>query len=208
MTTFRSWLSRVLAHGESVLDEPPHLVPAERPAVLDELRSAFERHALDVAGPPIPFDPEVAAMAATALARACWLLVGDPEDGQIAIGLATEPSSPAAHLSADVTLRFLPAVYRRARLREPDGALASEVDRLLRRWSLSGVLADLDGEPATPPEFGGHDGLQLLYAERLVVTGRAGWLPQAGPAREWVERVFFERGKPLPASPAKETAGV
>jgi len=68
----------------------------------------------------------------------------------------------------------------------------------------SGVLADLDGTPATPPEFGGHPGLQLLYAERLAETGRAGWVPATGPAREWVERVYQERGKLMPAVSKEE----
>ena len=53
---------------------------------------------------------------------------------------------------------------------------------------------------AAPPTFGGHPGLQLLYAERLAGVGRPGWVPPSGPAREWVERVHSERGRPLPAA--------
>src|SRR5438477_435299 len=83
----------------------------------------------------------------------------------------------------------LTAAHRRATLRDPGVTLAAELERVFRAWPLSGVLADLDAEPTTDPAFGGHPGLQLLYAERLVRTGRPGWVPKAGPAREWVERV-------------------
>jgi hypothetical protein len=201
---FRDWLARVLADGASVQDAPPHLPPAERPAVLAALRAAFDRHALDVAGPPVAFDPAAALGAAVVLARACWLLVAGEAGEHVALDAGAEPATPAAHLSADVTLRLLPAVYRRAHVRAPDGELVAALDRLFRAWPLSGVLADLGGEPTTAPEFGGHPGLQLLYAERLVETGRVGWVPPPGAAREWAERVHQERGKPLPAPPPQE----
>lgn len=203
MPPFRDWLARVLADGESVQDEPPSIPPAERPAVLADLRAAFERHALDVAGPPVPFDPDAAAGAALVLARACWQLVGGAPE-PLTVGV--EPISASAHLSTDVCLRFLPAVLRRARVHAPGGEPATALDRLLRAWPLSGVSADLDGVPTTPPEFAGHPGLQLMYAERWVATARPGWAPPPGPARDRAERVFAERGRPLPA-PAPAAGG-
>jgi len=201
MPPFRDWLARVLADGESVQESPPVLHPAERPAVTADLRAAFDRHALDVAGPPVAFDAGAAVGAAVVLARACWQLVGgDPEP----LDVGTPPATAAAHLSADVTLRFLAVVQRRARTRAADGEPAAALDRLLRAWPLSGVLADLDGEPTTPPDFDGHAGLQLLYAERLVATGRAGWVPRDGPARARAERAFADRGRPLPEDRARD----
>lgn len=202
MTDFRDWLDRVLDYGESVQDSPPAFSGRERPAVVEVLRSAFARHALDVAGPPVQFEADVALKAAEVLARACWALVATEP---VVVELAAEPSSPSAHLSADVTLRLLPGVYRRARAGDPAGELTAAIDRVLRRWPLSGVLADLDGEPTTPPDFGGHPGLQLLYAERHAGTGRPGWVPAGGPAREWAERVYSERGRPLPTPLDEDT---
>ncbi|VTR95016.1 Uncharacterized protein OS=Singulisphaera acidiphila (strain ATCC BAA-1392 / DSM 18658 / VKM B-2454 / MOB10) GN=Sinac_2121 PE=4 SV=1 [Gemmata massiliana] len=205
MRPFHDWLDRVLDSGESVQDAPPHLAPAERTAVEARLRSAFDLHALDVAGPPVAFDPDTALRAATILARACWLLVGTEENESVALTLPPT-EAPAANLSADVTLRFMPAVYRRARARDPDSPLVTELDRLLRAWPLSGVLADLDGAPTPPLDFGGHTGLQLLYAERLVATDRPGWIPPNGPARAWAERIFAERGTQLPVELPKGDA--
>jgi hypothetical protein len=201
MPPFPEWLSRVLASGESVQEDPPALAPAERPRVVELLRDAFESHALDIAGPPIAFDPDVALAAAVALSGACWRLVGD---APTPVRFDAKPVSPSAHLSADVTLRFLTAVYRRARLRDPESEHTRELETLLRAWPLSGVLADLEQPPTTPTDFHGHTGLQLLFAERLFTTGRPSWVPESGEAREWAERVYLERGKPLPAPPPKE----
>lgn len=201
MPAFRDWLAHVLADGKSVQEEPPTLPEVERAGVVSELRTAFDRHSLDVAGPPVAFDAAAAFDAAVVLARACWQLVGGDAEP---LDMGAKPHSAAAHLSGDVTLRFLPVVYRRARARRAEGELAAALDRLLRAWPLSGVLADLDGEPTTPPDFDDHTGLQLLYAERLVGTARAGWVPRSGPARDRAERVFADHGRPLPEVPARE----
>ena len=201
MNRFRDWLSGLLLHGESVLEAPPVVDPD----AIEDLRAAFERIALDVAGPTISFDGPSALAAAEDVANACWRLVNGAEEPGLKLA-EREPATPAAHLSADVTLRYLPAVWKRAKARGAEQPLAIEQDRVLRKWPLSGVLADLDGEPVSPLEFGGHLGLQMLYAERYVTTRRTGWLPPAGASREWVERIFHERrlAVPSPAPPAEE----
>lgn len=204
MTPFPRWLAAVLDRGESVQDGPPELPARDRPAVLDALRAAFDQHALDVAGPAVPFDPAAAERAALTLARACWRLVRDPDGPPLPLDPGPEPATPAAHLSADLGLWLLPAVLRRARLRGDADPLAGEVEAVLRAWPLSGVLADLDGWPAKPPDFAGHPGLQSLYAERLADHPRAGWVPPPGPARDRVDRAFAERGRPVPLPPPED----
>lgn len=201
MPSFRDWLAHVLTDGKSVQAEPPTLSDAERTAVVADLRAAFERHALDVAGPPVAFDPITAVGAAVVVARACWQLVGGDAE---ALDVGAKPNTASAHLTADLTLRFLPVVHRRARARRAEGELTLALERLLRAWPLSGVFADLDGEPTTPPDFDDHPGLQLLYAERLVGTARAGWVPRSGSARARAERVFADHGRPLREVPARE----
>jgi hypothetical protein len=201
MPTFPEWLDRLLADGEAVMGGPPVCRPTEEPVALTVLRRAYAAHALDMAGPPVPFDPAAALAAAEEVAWACWRLVSGEEGRGRLLG---EPATPAAHLSADLTLRLLPTVHRRARLRAEDDPLALELAALLRRLPLSGVLADLTGPPIGPLDFGGHPGLQLLFAERLVGHERAGWLPPAGPDRERVKLVYRERGRPLPVAPQPE----
>jgi hypothetical protein len=195
MSPFADFLQRVLDEGEAVFLEPPTGDgDADARSVLGR---AFADHALDVAGPPIAFDPAAALAAARVLADACWHLVA-AADTAVALAPVGKPRTPAAHLSADVILRFLPTVYRRAAARANDDPLGAELATILRRWPLSGVLADLPGAPAGGLEFGGHPGLQLLYAERLIDHEQAGWLPTAGPARERVDLVYRGRGRPVP----------
>ena len=191
------WLAEVLATGESITDSPPDLA-ADRTAVLGTLRHAFNRHALDIAGPAIPLDADAALLGAQLLAVSCWRQASGDDAPPLPV---REPDSPAAHLSSDVCIRLLPGVYRRA---VASGTpLAAELEAILRCWPLAGVLADLDGSPKIAPDFGGHFGLQLLYAERLTRAPRRGWLPPAGPGFELAERVFAEQNLTLP-SPAPD----
>jgi hypothetical protein len=76
----------------------------------------------------------------------------------------------------------------------PDDPLAGLLANLLRQWPLSGVLSDVSEAPLTLPEFGGHPGLLLLYAERLARSEKPAWMP-GGKGREYVELVFHGLGK-------------
>jgi hypothetical protein len=202
-SAFTTWLERLLARGESVQTEPP---PTVLPAAAREpLSEAYRGFALDIAGPVIPFHADAAVRSALILAHHCWA-VASGDNAATGFASGREPSSAAEHLSSDLMLRFFPMVYRRALARAARSELVAEQEALLRAWPLSGVLADLDGEPSTPPTFD-HPGLALLYAERLVAKPRPGWIPAAGLARDWVERIFHERGKPLPACIPQEAIG-
>ena len=189
--TLHDWLTRVLARGESVLAGPPTL--DDRPRVAATLRDAYAVHALDVAGPPLAFDERAAVWAADVLAAACWA-VASGEDVRLP---DREPATPAEHLSADLLLRFLPGVATRAKARGLS-RLGDRLADLFRRWPLSGVLAGLADGPVGPVEFGGHPGLQLLYAERQVEAGQPAWVPSEGMALQRLEQVYRERGRPLP----------
>jgi hypothetical protein len=154
-----------------------------------------------IAGPPVDFDAETAVTAAGWMWSACWFLVSRDEDPRLVESTLTPPAppmTPAAHLAADLTLRFLPGVYRRAFAVAADDVLTRSLSRLLRLWPLSGVLAEVTEAPLTAPEFDGHPGLALLYAERLADHFKPAWIPVSGRAREYVELVFAERGMRLP----------
>ncbi len=197
MSTFRDWLTQVLTDGQSVQDEPPALDAKERAAVCATLRRAYVQRALDIAGTPLQFDEAVAVWAVQVLAASCWELASGSDD-VTGPAIAREPDRLAAHLSADVSLRFLPAVLARARARGGMDCLVERVTAILRRWPLSGVLAGLAEAPLGSLEFDGHVGLQMLYAERQVDTGQVAWLPDDGNTLQWIEKVYHERGKLLP----------
>jgi hypothetical protein len=199
MPTLCSFLQDLVWNGEVRFRErPPARTPAnERTEALDLLEQAYHVHRLEVAGPPLAFDRDLALQAGEMVRQACWFLVdrSEPETG-IARHLSPLPlpNSPAQHLSADLVLRFVPAIHRRARARSTDDVLTRFLADTLQSWPLSGVLSDVQEAPRAPPDFSGHAGLCLLYAERLARNTKRNWLP--GPdGMEVVELVWKEEGR-------------
>ena len=118
-----------------------------------------------MAGPSISFDPQVACAAAELLRQSCWALVNHgvrATDLERRLKMPCAPEQPSHHLSADLTLRYLPQLLRRARGLDPSDPLVGMLERLLRGWPLSGVLSDVDEGPLVPLDFCGHPGLLLL----------------------------------------------
>lgn len=203
MASLVDFLHDLLSDGRAVLRGRPFDPVDDRAGASAVLESAFADHRLDVAGLPIAFDGP-SAMAAAGLVRlACWFLVSRSEpvdelDRRLAI--PRPPRTASEHLSADLTFRFLPQIHRRARALAPGDRLPAILADVLRAWPLSGVLSDVEDGPAGSADlaFGGHPGLQLLYAERLARHEKPAWMPD-GPAMEQVERVFLGLGRPRPS---------
>jgi hypothetical protein len=192
----RVFFDHLFATGEARLAERPD--GDGRREVLAVLRRAFAEYRLDVAGPLIELDEEAAAAAALFMARACWFAVSRDEPAEQVAHLLkplAEPKTPAGHLSVDLTLRYLATVYRRVHSQSPDDVLTTRLAETLRRCPLTGVLSDVEDGPTGDLTFGGHRGLELLYAERLAANYRPAWLPPAGRTREAVELVYQERGE-------------
>jgi hypothetical protein len=190
-------LQRLFDDGTVVLRERPRLAAGERREALSVLERTHAAFRLDVAGAPLDFDAGTALAAAELLGHACWFLVNHaepPAELEKRLVLPVRPVTAAQHLSADLVLRYLPQVHRRARALAPDDRLAALLAGVLRQWPLSGVLADVEEGPLTPPAFGEHPGLQLLYAERLARNEKPAWVP-AGRGREYLEMVLAGLGK-------------
>jgi MoxR-vWA-beta-propeller ternary system domain bpX4 len=205
MAGFAEFLKRLLTEGAAVLRDRPSFDAQERSQATAVLERAYANARLHVAGPLLDFDAPTALAAAEVVWLAGWfLLVRNEESDEVEKGLRLpEPTRhPGRHLSADLTLRYLPQIYQRARSIAADDVLTHGLARILQQWPLSGVLAALDDGPTTPLDALNHPGLFLLYAERLAehaspaALARCGsdWTPRQGLAREWVERVFAERG--------------
>jgi metal-sulfur cluster biosynthetic enzyme len=199
MSALTLFLDRLLTTGEARLTGRPE--PDDRRDTDEILRRAFAEYRLNVAGPLIEFDPDAAHAAALFTARACWFAVSreePPEQVTTLLPTISEPMAPAAHLSIDLTLRYAVTVYRRVRAQNAEDVLAIRLADTFRRCPLTGVLSDAAEAPTGGLVFGGHAGLELLYAERLAANFRAAWLPAAGRLRERVELVFQQLGKRLP----------
>jgi hypothetical protein len=200
MASFVEFVRRLLTDGSVVLHHRPTVEAAERAEARVLLADAYDDYRLDVAGPPLPFDAATALGMAERLWLACWSLLRrdePPEAVERALALPPPPASAAQHLSADLVLRFLPQVHRRARALDAADGLTRRLTELLRDWPLSGVLSEVEEGPRTAPEFDGHPGLLLLYAERLAGRPRPAWVP-SGPALPYVELAFAERNLPAP----------
>ncbi|HWE40629.1 MAG TPA: hypothetical protein VG406_29050 [Isosphaeraceae bacterium] len=191
MDTLADFLERLLGEGRVVFRARPEPRPEDAGRAASVLGRAFEAVRLDLAGPPIPFDPAAAVAAGELLRRACWALVSHEErveDLARALTMPMAPETPSRHLSADLALRYLPHVHRRARAIDPGDPLRGLLEDVFRRWPLSGVLAEVVDRPLTPPDTLGHPGLWLLFAERLAAHDRPNWRP-AGRAAEFAELV-------------------
>ena len=198
MASMAEFVRGVFEEGRVVHRGPPFGPIEDRPEAIAALAEAFAVHRLDVAGPAIDFDAASALAAAGLLRRSSWFLLSRAEPGGVMdreLKLPPPPRTAAEHLSADLMLRFLPTIHRRARAFAPGDALAGILAEALRRWPLSGVLSDLEDGPEEVGDLGGHPGLALLYAERLAEDERPGWKPRAGAMMDQVERVLKGLGR-------------
>jgi hypothetical protein len=194
MDAFEAFVTRLLHEGSIVFQarpEPPEEGVARGARALAE---AYEVYRLDVAGSPPPFRAEVACAAAEVVRQASWAVVNRDErvtDLERKVAFGRVPEEPGDHLSADLVLRFLPQVYRRAKAIDSSDPLVAMLAKILRDWPLSGVLADIESPPAHPEalDFGGHPGLMLLYAERLADHDRPAWRPKPGKALDYFDLV-------------------
>jgi hypothetical protein len=206
---FDEFLTRLFDEGKIIFRTAPRDRPSASAVAV--LTAAFEAYRLAVAGPRIAFDPEIALAATELVRQASWALVNRDErmtDLVKRLKMPVSPLTPSQHLSADLTMRYLPQVLRRARGLDPSDPLVAQLSNILRTWPLSGVLSDGAEGPLVPLEFGGHPGLMLLYAERLIGNDRAFWRPvQRGPSWDYYELVLEERGQPIRAADGNEVHG-
>jgi len=199
MTSFHEFLTQLLSEGRVVFRSAKG--PQDRPLPEDIalLEKAYDSHRLSVAGAMIPFDPAVAYSAAELIRQASWAIVNHADgitDLKKRLKMPIEPKTATHHLSADLTLRYLPQILNRARGLDPTDRLIGILEDLLRRWPFSGVLSDVAAGPVGSLEFDGHAGLLLLYAERLAANDHEAWRP-ARPSLGWdyYELVMDERGR-------------
>jgi hypothetical protein len=209
MAAFPDFLAQLLEHGTITFRSPK--APNDRPSVRDVavLAEAFESVALSVAGPPIAFDGRLACAAADLVRQSSWALVNRDDrlaDLKKRLVMPGRPTTPPHHLSADLMLRYLPQIVKRARGLDGSDPLVGLLAQVLRRWPLSGVLSDLDEGPLAPLDLGGHPGLLMLYAERLVANDRPAWRPdRSSPAWECYELVLQEQSQPAKSNATSST---
>jgi hypothetical protein len=195
------FLAKLWDQGEVVFEAAPQSPAPDREVASQLLAAAFADHGLEIAGPAIAFDSATALAAADFVHLACWFLLhrdSSAEEVRSRLSLPRRPANPAEHLSADLTLRYLPQLQRRARVLAADDILTTLLTQVLRDWPLAGVASDLEEPPTVPVDFSGHRGLELLYAERYARHPRENWRP-AGRIAEAIELVSIPGRRKNPA---------
>lgn len=150
-----------------------HLTPfteADLAAATECLGRQHAAEALHLAYQAPAFEPEAAGWAATLLYRSAQLtFLRDYDEAAVAEHLAGWPgvATPEASYSADLTLRYLPALLAQARHLAPADALVSRLQALAQQWPLSFV----GGAPApaeAPAAVLAHPALRTLYLDRII----------------------------------------
>lgn len=191
--SLETFLQQLDAHGPVVFVAPPP-APEGRQGWAESapiLARWYDADALDLAGDPPPFAAEVACWGAEVVRQACWLVASRDEPAEsVARRLpdGPRPRGPGCHASADLMLRHLPPILRRAERIDGEDPLARRLVAILANWPLSGILAGLDEPPARPCDFG-HEGLAQRYAERWARVPKDAWLPEEGAARAWIDLI-------------------
>jgi hypothetical protein len=193
MNELAEFLANLFQEGRIHFRRRPQPSALASPEVTGLLERAYTAYRLDIPGAAIALDAGLAGVAAEVVRQASWALVCRHDrvsDLQRHLQMPRSPATATDHLSADLLLRYLPQIHRRARAFDPSDALVVQLEQILRQWPLSGVLAGLDDGPTSPLEFGGHEGLMLLYAERLAQrpSPALSWRPEGKPL-EYVELV-------------------
>jgi hypothetical protein len=118
MCALAIFLRQLLYEGKVLLKNQPVRLTGPPPTeAVELLETAFGDYRLNVAGPLIEFHPAAALAAAEVVRQACWYLLNRAEqESALAKSLTFPgpPAMPAEHLSADLVLRFLPQIHRRA----------------------------------------------------------------------------------------------
>jgi hypothetical protein len=161
------------------------------------LHEAYETARFDLAGPMIHFEQRIALEASKLVRRILWAVANHSERPEVLekiLRMSRAAATPGDHFSADLTFRFLPGILHRLRSMSPNDVLVSLMVKLLLNWPLSGVMADIYEPPGVALDFQGHQGLAMLYGERLAQNDRENWWPN-GRGREYAELVFEGLGR-------------
>src|SRR5262245_49925945 len=150
MSPFAEFLRMLLQEGRVALRDRPPPGDATDADVRAILAEAYADYFLGVPGPLPSLDLPTAVAAGWLVHRACWALVShDQPEAELDkhLVMPAAPASPAEHLSAELVLRFLPQIHRRARALAPDDRLGELLANVLRQWPPAGGISTVRGPP-------------------------------------------------------------
>ena len=142
----------------------------ETKAILKEFELSYRA---DLPGdPPAVSDKALLWGAVTTFYASSFLAYRDAGEDAIRLALSVpcaEASSPSVCYAVDLTLRFLPDLFRLARAASPNDPLVSVLRELAHQWPLSSVgIAGV--EPVDLSSFRDNACLLQLYIDRIIAT--------------------------------------
>jgi hypothetical protein len=169
--SFPAFLARLFENSGVQVPQFAPLSSGETEEARQVLVECERQYRLSLAGSPPDFDANIACQAAETLYRICQCLVYRELVPKDVLPAATPVSSPAgdamAHYSADLTLRFLPDIWRLTKAASELDPLMACLKELAGRWPLSSVgipgisTCSIDG-------FAGDRALLALYVDRII----------------------------------------
>jgi len=178
-----AFLKSLRATGQALLDPPQgELLPAvlsagglqEEDLVIAELEPWFLEYRLQVPGDPLPFHPEAALWGAKWLFRAsCFYTFREIVEQEVRrsldgmINTMPDSETPAAHLSADLLLQYLPEIHNRCQRLSTDDILTVSLQDLAGRLPLSGVGV-AERTLLTEHPIYRHEGIKQFVVERAI----------------------------------------
>ena len=187
--------------GRVELALPQQTEPASAYAVLEHyLLAAYEQEAKVLPRPLPPFEAQ-AALWAAALIQRCALAILDRQQSAKDLALAFgsyEPQPQAsAMLSADLCLRYLPALYQKLQELGPEDPLLPHLRDLGQIWHYSALgLPGLDLPSLDLNPLQASPALRLAYLDRLLE--RRAWAYRQVPYLEAeLQAHLGEAGQPL-----------
>lgn len=168
-----SFLRDLLATGEvTVVAHPAPFDAADLHAADALLREAYAHDLPELPAGAPPFELLAAHWAALVLYHTVQLaLVRELDEATVHATLpayGSEPT-PAAQLSADLLLRYLPDLLQLARGLAPADVLVSRLQALARQWPLSFVGHEA-ADPAAEARLLTDACLRQLYLDRLIAA--------------------------------------
>ena len=176
-----TFFQNLFATGQPVLD-PGEMSSSEwvvatlqrdHPPLIDLLEKRYEHLLLELPGEPLAFHPEAALWGAKICFALCAATVfRDLELPQLEPWLRQpmpHPESPAAHLSTDPTLCYLPEIRAMICKIATGDPLLGLVDEIARAAPLSSVGIECN-PPAALETLFSHPGIDQLHSERIVAA--------------------------------------
>jgi hypothetical protein len=148
------------------------LIPAAQlPLATDFLEGEYDNECLHYPGKPPAFDAVAALWAAQIIYISAQLLLyrkDKEEDLPLLFPEYKGAITPAAMLSADLCLRFLPDVWQMAKNMDADDLLVEILDHYLTQWPYSAVGTAIDVTETAFELMASDPCLLQLYIDRII----------------------------------------